>query len=180
MALTTPGRDLAAVARHYEASGELEKAIVVYEQMMATAEKRTTRGWARKKKAAVARQLELQQPVPVHSTFTLLRLSLGPLFLYLLLILIQAGYRPWHISPLFYLGSVAVFAGSLLLVGSRITHHHPGWRTLLGPEGLPTGGLRLLLGWLGLLLASVPYLLLLAATIRRLLTTPGAPLPGGG
>ena len=179
-ALTTPGRDLAAVARRYEATGELEKAIVVYEQMMATAEKRTTRKWARQRKAAIARQLELRQPVPVHTTFTLLRLSLGPLFLYLLLVLIQAAYRPWRVSPIFYLGGVAVFAGSLLLVGSRTTPHHPGWRSVMGKEGLPAGGMRLLLGSLGLLLMGSPYLLLLSSAVRRLLTTPGAPLPGAG
>ena len=179
-ALMTPGRDLAAVARRYEAAGELEKAVIVYEQMIAMAEKRTTKSQARQRKAALERQLELTQPVPMHTTFTLLRLSLGPFFLYLLLLVIQAAYRPWRIPLPFYVGSIAVLAGSLLLVGSYITPHHPAWQRLLGKEGLRSGGMRLLLSSLGLVLLALPYLSFLASALQRLSTTPGAPLPGGG
>jgi hypothetical protein len=179
-ALTTPGRDLVAVARRYEAAGDLENAAIVYEQMMAMAEKKTRKSWARQKRAAVLRQIELQEPVPVHTTFTLLRLSLGPVFLYLLLLVIQAAYRPWRASPLAYLGSIAVFAGSLLLVGSLTTPHHPGWTRLLGAGGLRSGGRRLLLGILGAVLMTIPYLSFLALAFQRLQNTPAGPLPGGG
>lgn len=178
--LTAPGQDLAAVARRYEETGELEKAIIVYEQMMAMAEKGSTRRRARQRRTLIERQLALQQPVPVHTTFTLLRLSLGPFFLYLLLILIQGAYRPWRVPFPFYLGSIAVLVGSLLVVGSHITSRHAGWERLLGDSGLPSGGLRLLLASSGLVLIVLPYVGFLVSAFRRMLATPGIPLPGGG
>ena len=162
-----PARTLLATARWHEQQGRLEEAAVFYEQAQALSETQRERQLAGKRLRNVERRLELGQPVPANSTFTLVRLSIGPLLLYLLLLFIHAAYRPWRLSPLLCLGTLPVLAGSVLLVGTRVTAAHPWWRRLFDGQRLQPGA-RALLALLGLLLLALPYLLFLLLAYKRL------------
>ena len=160
-------RELLARARQYESNGQFEQAVAAYEQVKAIGETRQQRQRAGKRLRDVQRRMELGQPVPVHTTFTLLRLSLGPFLLYLLLTFVHAAFRPLRVSPLLCMGSLAVLGGSLLLVGTRITSRHPWWRQLFDGQQLHSR-LRTGLGWLGFFLVFLPYILFLVAAYGRL------------
>lgn len=162
-----PDRDLLAAGRQYELSGQLDRAIALYEQVQATGETRQQRQRAAKRLRDAQRHLELAQPVPVHTTFTLVRLSLGPFLLYLLLTFVHAAFRPLHVSPLLCAGSLAVLTGSLLLVGTRITSRHPWWRQLFDVQQLHSR-LGAGLAWLGFFLVLLPYALFFITAYGRL------------
>jgi tetratricopeptide (TPR) repeat protein len=171
--LTTPGEDLLAVGRRYETAGDLEKAMIAYEKVLADATTGRRRQQASRRLDAVRRRLDLQQPVAVHTTFTWLRLAVGPVLLYGLLIFIQASYRPLQVPPLFCLGGLSVLAGSLVTVGVAVTEHHPLWRSLFGDDGLSAPLERVSVAAIGLLLLLVPYVLFLLAAYGRLLSYEG-------
>ena len=162
-----PAPTLLATARWHEQQGRLEEAAVVYEQAQALSETQRERQLAGKRLRNVERRLELKQPVPANTTFTLIRLSIGPFLLYLLLLFVHAAYRPWRVSPLLCLGTLPVLAGSVLLVGTRVTAAHPWWRRLFDGQRLQPGA-RAVLALLGLLLLALPYVLFLLAAYNRL------------
>lgn len=158
---------LLATGRWHEHHGQLEEAIEVYKQAQALGETQRQRQRAGKRLKEVQRRLELRQPVPTNTTFTLVRLSIGPLLLYLVLTFIQAAYRPWRVSPLLCLGTLPVLAGSVLLVGTRVTVAHPWWRQIFGEQRLPFST-RVGLALLGFFLLFLPYLLFLLSAYDRL------------
>lgn len=163
----TSANTLLATGRWHEYHGRLEEATALYKRAQALGETQRQRQRAGKRLKEVQRRLELRQPVPTNTTFTLVRLSLGPLFLYLLLLFVQAAFRPWRVSPLLCLGSLPVLGGSLLLVGARTTPAHPWWRQLFGIRRLHIR-LRVGLALLGLFLLFLPYLLFLLSAYNRL------------
>lgn len=158
---------LLATGRWHEHHGRLEEAVDVYKQAQALGETQRQRQRAGKRLKEVQRRLKLRQPVPTNTTFTLVRLSIGPLLLYLVLTFIQAAYRPWRVSPLLCLGGLPVLAGSVLLVGTRVTVAHPWWRQIFGGQRLPFGT-RVGLALLGFVLLFLPYLLFLLSAYDRL------------
>lgn len=160
-------RTLLARGRWHEHQGRIEQAISLYEQALALGETRRERQVAGKRLKEMRRRLELSQPVPKNTTFTLVRLSIGPFLLYLLLLFVHAAYRPWRASPLLCLGALPVLFGTLLLVGARITPGHPWWRRLLGVRQLQARW-RAGLALLGLFLLFLPYLLFLSSALSRL------------
>lgn len=113
-----------------------------------------------------------KQPPPTvkytRANMTLLRLSLGPLIIYGLLLLIHGGMNPSHIPFLFYLGFPVVAVGSLLMAGAANTPHHPFWYKLFGPSGLKDGLVLYPVTALGLVLLVIPFSLVLIIAFNRL------------
>lgn len=157
-----------AVAANLAADRQYAAAQQAYRAALKLAPGRAQRQHIRRRLKEAQRHARLTTPVATHSTFNWLRLSLGPILMYGLLLLIQAGYRPGQLSPLLCAGTLPVVAGSLLLVGSRLTHRHPLWQRILGPAGFTSFYQRLSLGALGFLLLTAPYLLLFLLALQRL------------
>ena len=105
----------------------------------------------------------------VHPNLNLLRLTVGPVLLFGIMVLMQSGLNPFHLSLLALLGLVSVLSGALLVAATEMRPAPPKWVELFGQPG--TGdepemrrALRLL-GW-ALLLA--PYTMLLIDAGHRL------------
>ncbi|MDX1688634.1 MAG: hypothetical protein R3248_11670 [Candidatus Promineifilaceae bacterium] len=163
----TSANTLMATGRWHEYHGRLEEAATFYKRAQALGTTQRGRQRAGKRLKEVERRLELRQPIPTNTTFTLVRLTIGPFLLYLLLIFIQAAFRPWRVSPLLCLGGLPVLAGSALLVGTRVTPRHPWWRQLFGIQRLDTH-LRVGLALLGFFLLLMPYFFFLWSAYNRL------------
>jgi len=158
---------LLATGRWHEYHGRLEEATALYRRARALGTTQRQRQRAGKRLKEVQRRLELRQPVPTNTTFTLVRLSIGPFLLYLLLLFVHAAFRPWRVSPLLCLGGLPVLAGSALLVGTRVTVAHRWWRQVFDGQRLPSGA-RGGLALLGFFLLFVPYILFLLSAYSRL------------
>jgi tetratricopeptide (TPR) repeat protein len=168
-ALTQPDRNLTALAETMVARDRLGKAVVAYEMALAEAESATQRGVIQRRLADLRRQQALSRPIPAHTTATLLRVSGGPVLLYLFLLILHSGFRLW---PPEWAGGLllpTVILGSLLTSGAATTYRHPLWRALLGPPGLKSPGLRFALAGLGLLLLGGSYFILFWQAHGRLL-----------
>lgn len=160
--------DTMQLGLHYEKIGEWELAADAYTDAAAHAPTQSLRREASTRRHAAELEIKYPGVLTARSTYTWLRLTVGPPLLYSLLIFTQAGLRPLSISLLAWLGIILVLLGSLLLVGIQNTPLHPFWRTLFGPAGLSQPYIRFLLWSGGLLLTLVPFLALFAASIIRL------------
>jgi tetratricopeptide (TPR) repeat protein len=154
-----------ALGQAYHKQGEIQKAITAYKQ----AEKQAADGAQR---AAARQRWKLldsrdRKPKTSHATLTLLRLGFVPPLLYVILIFIQNGLSP-QISFLSCIGIGLVTFGSLLMVGSTHTPHHPIWISIWGEKGLTDEGLRNRIRNLGVLLMLIPFLIWLFGIAQRL------------
>ena len=70
-----------------------------------------------------AAELEIKYPgvLTIRSTYTWLRLSVGPPLLFGLLIFTHVGLRPQNLTLPYCLGNMVVLFGTLLLVGVQST-----------------------------------------------------------
>jgi tetratricopeptide (TPR) repeat protein len=169
-ALTEPDRNLTALAEMMAARGRLEMATLAYEMALAEADNAARRNGLQRRLVELRRHQALSSPIPRHTTATLLRVSGGPICLYLFLSLLHSGFRLWPPDWTAVLLLPTVVLGSLLLSGAATTYRHPVWRSLLGPEGLKGGGLRLGAAGLGLAFLVGSYFLLLWQAHGRLLS----------
>lgn len=164
----TAERSPAILGRAYEQLGKLQQAARAYRQAMqnsaTAAEKLAARDhYKRLQKIRRQRQLTITTP-----SFTLARFALGPVAVYLLLLLIQSGLNPLRVSPALLFGLLLTLVGSVLVTAVRHTPHHPVWQQLLGDDGLDSQLLHMALLVCGLLLMATPYLLLLLSSLNRL------------
>lgn len=160
--------DTMQLGLHYEKMGEWELAADAYTDAAAHAPTPALRREASTRRHAAELEIKYPGVLTARSTYTWLRLTVGPPLLYSLLIFTQAGLRPLSIPLSAWLGILLVLFGSLLLVGIQNTPLHPFWRTLFGPAGLNQPYVRFLLWSGGLLLTLMPFLVLCVASIIRL------------
>jgi len=159
--------DYLALGKKLEAGGRLQKAITAYKKVE-KGKKYTAadKAIARKRRLHLENAGKEEKPLKLTSPTThLLRLAAGPVLVYILLALIQSGLNPLHISPLLLLGGFILPAGSLLLAGAADTPHHPWWQRLPGPAGATK---RKIAALLGLLLLTLPFVVLLLVAFNRL------------
>jgi tetratricopeptide (TPR) repeat protein len=169
-ALTQPDRNLTALAEMMAARSRLEMATLAYEMALAEADNAARRNSLQRRLVELRRHQALSSPIPRHTTMTLLRVSGGPICLYLFLSLLHSGFRLWPPDWAAVLLLPTAVLGSLLLSGAATTYRHPLWRSLLGPEGLEGDGSRLFAAGLGLALLVGSYFLLLWQAHGRLLS----------
>lgn len=160
--------DAMQLGLHYETNGAWELAADAYADAAAHAPTLALRREASTRHHAAELEIKYPGVLTARSTYTWLRLTVGPPLLYSLLIFTHTGLRPLNIPLLAWLGMGLVLLGSLLLVGIQNTPLHPFWRTLFGPAGLNQPYVRFLLWSGGLLLTLVPFLALCVASIIRL------------
>lgn len=162
------------LGRRMEETGRLDDAALAYRQAAALSESSRERHAARQRLHNLERRLEADMVQVRPTTAELLRVSLGPVLLYLLLILVHTAFRPWRALLLLCGGVPLVWAGSLFLAGATIFVMHPWWQRLFGPLQLRQPVRRMALGLAGFTMLLLPYLVFLTIAYRRLLT---APLP---
>ena len=72
-------KDPFALGQQYEEEGKLDKARIAYQSAIVNAPLANQRQAAQERLKTVERQSELSSPIPIHSTFTLVRLASGPI-----------------------------------------------------------------------------------------------------
>lgn len=158
-----------ALGRAYEESGLLDKAITAYKLAEKNAASVTDRTIARQRRQAAEKQQKQTRTVQVTSpTANLIRLASGPVLIYGLLLFIHSGLNPLRISLPLLLSGVGVVVGSLLLVGTANTPHHPFWKRLLGPEGIADKQTQLAMSVIGLVLMLIPFGIMIISAMNRL------------
>jgi len=157
-----------ARGRILQQQGDLQQALVAYKSAEKYASTGSFKAAARQRWELVERQSA--DPAPENPNVTLLRLALGPPFVFALFLLIQSGLKPWQLSPflLYCFGGLMVTVGSLLAAGSSRVPYHPIWVRFLGPQGLTDPGHKSLIRGIGILMILVPFVLWLLLMAQRL------------
>ncbi|HRQ36429.1 MAG TPA: hypothetical protein PLD25_00755 [Chloroflexota bacterium] len=120
--------------------------------------------------AASEKQQNPPRPLTMTSdNATLIRLGLGPLIVYLLLIFIHGGLNPLHVPWLAYLGIPVVALGGLLIAGAANTPHHPYWHKIFGQQGIPNRNTAYALAFIGSVIVLFPILLVLTISYNELI-----------
>lgn len=162
--------------RIHEERGEWEQAIIAYQTAVVTTTNTTEQKIVQKRLAATQKQQQLPPIKLTSPSLTLLRMGLGPFFLFVLLLLLHAGLRPWHIPVWPGLSSVSILLGSLLLITPLIGPHYRLTQKLFGETEQIDQWTKVLANTLGSLLILLPFVLLLFNALDRLaLFTPVIP-----
>jgi tetratricopeptide (TPR) repeat protein len=139
------------LGRLYEVADEPHKAIQAHETAVALSGRTSSQGEAWIKRASehlnvlrpdLPESVALNWPETIRQTGAL---AIIPA----LAALVNAGLRPWHISPPDYLGVLLGILGAYLWVSASGLPLNPGMRAMLGPDGLAQSRLRTAVGMLG-------------------------------
>jgi len=153
----------------YEKRGQLDLAIAIYHKVRMLSESTDERIEASlHMDQALARA---QDPTwnPPSPTLTVLRLTVGPVLLFALLILFQSGLNPLHIELHFFLEGFLVVASSFILALTTSKPRHPRWLAEFGRPGEPREILiRMSLILLGVFFLVGTYLLFFLEAWNRL------------
>jgi tetratricopeptide (TPR) repeat protein len=169
------------LASYYEEEGMLDQALELYNVLAAEAAsssefERIYRDIVRLEDA------KIENVRHIRSSFTVLRLSAGLPFLYILEVMIQEGLNPVrHPAPALWLGIPIVTLGSFLITLAGIRSRHVIWQRWFGdPSGKGSIVSRLLVAFSGWVLALMPHLILVWDSFMRLQTfqTPTIPWIG--
>jgi tetratricopeptide (TPR) repeat protein len=158
-----------ALAAMYEERGEADLAIEAY--LAALHDMRIPEDRRRINLQLEALQHRQRQPKlkATAPTLQVARLAAGPLSLFGLLVLIQSGLNPLHLSLPDIAGVLIVAAGSLALVVTSVRPFHPLWLVVFRDP--PRDEERIVcwgLGLAGLLMVLVPLALLMMSAWERL------------
>lgn len=155
--------------QHLEERGEFEQAILVYKTLAAHSASPAERLEAQNRIERLLLQREAESLQPVHPNLNLVRLALGPVLLFLLMLLMQSGLNPLHLPLAAIPGVASVALGGLLVAVTGMRPAPAIWVEYIGSPG--TGdepemrrGLRLL----GLALLLAPYTLFMIEAGHRL------------
>lgn len=152
-----------------EDRGEFEAAVETYISVKTHSRSPAERVEATRRIEDIHTRLEADKIQRVHPTLNLLRLTTGPVLLFIIMVLMQSGLNPLHTPVLSMLGILSVAAGSLMISVTEMRPVHPRWVAMFGEPGAGDEaemrkGVRLL-GW-ALLLA--PYTMFLIDAGQRL------------
>lgn len=158
------------VGQQHEERGEREQARRVYEWIKAHSRSPAERLEAARRMDSLRIIEEAEHLQPVNPTLNLLRLTVGPLVMFTLLILIQSGLNPLKIPLIALLGEACVLAGSLLVNVTSLRPMHPRWIKAFGRPGTPAElEMRFDLRILGWALLAAPFILFFIDALHRLL-----------
>jgi tetratricopeptide (TPR) repeat protein len=162
--------NLFTLAQQYEAYRQYDAALTLYQKIAKQAPEKAVRHKAKTEIQRLKQVKKSARPIALTSeNATLLRLSAGPVVVYLLLILIHAGLNPLHLPAILLLGLLGVGLGSIVVAGTANTPHHAMWQRLLGIQSIADSPTRFMLTALGLLLIFIPFLTVFLAAYGRLL-----------
>lgn len=152
-----------------EARGALEEAAMVYLSINTHSRLPAERLEASQRIGRIRLRQEANSLHKVSPTLDLVRLALGPVVLFIVMIFMQSGLNPLHTPLLAIPGAISVLAGSLLVSATDLRPAHPKWIALFGLPGAGDEpemrrGLRLL----GLALLLAPYTMFFIEASLRL------------
>ncbi len=155
------------LAAAYEAEGRWEQALLIYQQQ--TAQAHSPEEWKRiHRRIARLERLRNAGARRASPAVRFIRLSLGPILLYLALVWVQAGLDVRSVSPAAWLGMLSVTLGALLL-GTAAARARGGMRhTLSSGRGTASALVRSTAAFAGWVLILVPFLLSLWDAMNRL------------
>jgi tetratricopeptide (TPR) repeat protein len=160
--------DLFARAGRHEQNGEYQEAINTYIQISMNTDSPSTRLEAERRMSAIKIQLEAPGFRQVSPRLSLIRMTVGPILLYAILILLHGGFNPLRIPLVFWIGLVSIVMGSYL---TNLTST-PSAQFLLqkfwGAEGENPSTPKKMIKFVGIILSLLPYGLLLMDGIQRL------------
>ncbi len=157
------------IGRMLEEDAAYAEAIQLYQAVIVHSRKPTDRLEANLRIANIQMRQEADRVQPISPTLNLLRVAFGPVLLFALMVFIQSGLSPLHISLLAIPGMLCVMAGSLLVSVTGMRPMHPKWIERYGRPG--TGNeleARLDLRRLGWLLMLAPFTIFLIEAAFRL------------
>lgn len=169
--------DFLALGLAYEKFGQYARALSAYQVAIRNAISNTDRHIARKHYLEIKAKTdkiiqakeETEKEIKITSAnSTLVRLALGPIIIYILLLFIHGGLNPVKIPFLFYLGILGVIVGSLITVGTANTPNHPVWQKIMGPEGITDTPTRAIMTGLGMLFIVIPFAIVLLSGLNRI------------
>ncbi len=152
----------------FESVGELEQAYSAFRKAQRKAKSSAGRQEAQNRQHAVKQQIKRQQMRITTPTYTLVRLAAGPVTLYGLLLLIQAGLNPLRIPFVFYVGTLFVILGSLLLTLVYLTPNHHLNGKLMDSAPVAEQAKTAVFSLIGLFCIVLPFLLLFMQSVNRL------------
>lgn len=154
---------------YLEAQGEFELATMVYLSVATHSHLPAERLEANRRIEDLQLRQHIDNIQKVNPTVTLLRLTIGPVLLFMLMVFMQSGLNPLHTPLLAFPGIISVSVGSLLISATEMRPAHPRWIKLFGPPG--TGEepeMRSGLRWLGFAMLLAPYTIFLIEASHRL------------
>jgi tetratricopeptide (TPR) repeat protein len=154
-----------ALGQAYQKQDDFKEAVKAYRLAEEYASDGMQRAAVEQRRRMIERQG--QKIRSAHPTLTLLRLAVGPPLLFTILLFVQNGLDPQQLTFVTCSGVFVVAIGSLLMVASSHTPHHPIWLAFWGQRGLTDTKMRLRLRNLGIALMLIPFVLWLAGTVQR-------------
>ena len=118
-----------------EEAGEYKQAVSLYRALIVHSRVPTERLEAARRIANIELRQESDQVQPIHPTLNLVRVTLGPVLLFALMIFIQSGLNLVHTPILAVPGIAGVLAGSFLVSVTSMRPFHPQWIALFGVPG---------------------------------------------
>jgi tetratricopeptide (TPR) repeat protein len=153
----------------YEKDGEFDLAIATFHRVRMLSKSTDERTEASLHMDQARTRFEDPTWNPPSPTLTVLRLTGGPILLYMLLILMQSGLNPLHIQFHFYLEGVLVVASSFILAVTTSKPRHPRWLAEFGRPGeLRETFIRMALILLGVFFLAGMYALFFLEAWNRL------------
>lgn len=152
----------------FESVGELEQALSTYRKAQRKARSRAGQTEAKKRQHAVKKKIKRQQIQVTTPTFTLIRFAAGPVTLYGLLLLIQAGLNPLRIPFIFLVSMFFVVIGSLLLTLVYLTPNHQLNGKLVEYVPVAERAKTAVFTFVGIISVVLPFILLVMQSVNRL------------
>lgn len=169
--------DPLSVAAHYEQTGNLDKALDLYNQIASKTKdsREFDKIYRDILRIEALKKEKIQYVAPSKS---ILRLAVSWPLLYFFLVLIHAGLNPFkHFDLHLWVGLPVVALGSFLLSLSEVRSRHAIWKKLFSEDGDGSGFARLVTAAAGWMFVIFPHLLLLIDALNRLFTLRIPPEP---
>jgi hypothetical protein len=138
-------------AQFLEEQGKFEQAVEIYRLVVVHSRSAVERLEAEQRIANIHLYREAHRTQPVHPTMNIIRLTVGPVLLFIIMVFMQSGLNLLHTPLLAIPAVISVAVGGVLLAMIGMRPAHPKWIEIIGQPG--TGdepeiraGLRLL-GW---------------------------------
>ena len=159
------------LASYYEDEGRLDQALELYNVL--AAEAGNTSEFERIYRNIIRLEdVKIENVRHIRSSFTILRLSVGLPFLYILEILVQEGLNPVrHPAPALWIGIRMVILGSFFVTLAGMRSRHVIWQRYFGdPGGRGSIMSRMIVALSGWVLVLAPHLILALDAFMRLQT----------
>ena len=145
-----------ALAQRFEAFGLIDTAVTYYQKAQQHAFQAQIRQAAQVKQQQL--QLEAKEiNITTTPTLNLVRLTAGPIVLYLLLSLIVSGINPLNVTLPLLVGALTVGLGSFFIASAHQQPAHPIWQQFLGSDENPHITQQYLLTAIGVALLLLPF-----------------------